>query len=82
VVVERYPKLRAIEEYERLSGELANTENRVNVARTCFNGTVREYNGSVLIFPNSILAKMWGFYEHDYYVNKENSENEARIKLD
>jgi LemA protein len=81
VVVERYPKLKAIEEYERLSNELKNTENRINEARTYYNQTVRDYNGVVLIFPNKILASLWSFKEQDYYAYQAEAK-ENRINLE
>lgn len=82
VVVEKYPKLLAIEEYKELSREVRNTEDRINIARTDFNGTVREFNSVVLTFPNKIIAKKYGFVEHEYYVNQPESEKNYKINFD
>jgi len=67
LVVERYPKLTATEQYKNLMVEVRITEDRINVARTEYNGVVREYNMSVITFPNKILAEMFNFKEEGFY---------------
>jgi LemA protein len=67
VVVERYPDLKANQNFIRLQDELAGTENRITVARQRFNETVRMYNTTVRRFPANIVAGMFGFEKKDIY---------------
>lgn len=57
VVVERYPDLKANQNFQDLQHQLEGTENRINVARTRYNKTVEIFNGSIRVFPNSLTNK-------------------------
>ena len=54
VVMERYPDLKANQNFSDLQNQLEGTENRINVARVRYNQAVQEFNTSIRIFPNSI----------------------------
>lgn len=54
VVVEKYPDLKANQNFQDLQHQLEGTENRINVARTRYNKAVEVFNISIRIFPNSI----------------------------
>jgi len=54
VVVERYPDLKAIQNFLDLQHQLEGTENRINVARVRFNDAVRIFNTSIRTFPNNL----------------------------
>ena len=54
VVVEKYPDLKANQNFLDLQNQLEGTENRINVARVRFNKSVQEFNTSIRIFPNSL----------------------------
>ncbi len=54
VVVERYPDLKANQNFLDLQNQLEGTENRINVARVRYNKVVQEFNTSIRIFPNSL----------------------------
>jgi LemA protein len=54
VVMERYPELKANQNFSDLQNQLEGTENRINVARVRYNQAVQEFNTSIRIFPNSI----------------------------
>ncbi len=82
VVFERYPELKAIEQYNKLSDEVRITEDRINVARTDYNGVVKEYNLSVKTFPNNLLANMFKFVEEKFFVNEKDTSKCPKIKLD
>ena len=60
VTVERYPDLKANQNFLELQSQLEGTENRINVARDRFNATIEPYNNHVKTFPNSILATNLG----------------------
>lgn len=58
VVVEKYPDLKANQNFMDLQNQLEGTENRINVARTRFNKAVETFNVSLRIFPNSLTNSM------------------------
>ena len=57
VVAERYPDLKANENFRDLQNQLEGTENRINVARQRYNATVQTFNTSIRTFPNSLTNK-------------------------
>ena len=57
VVMERYPELKADQNFRDLQHQLEGTENRINVARVRYNEAVRVYNTSIRTFPNSLTNK-------------------------
>jgi LemA protein len=58
VVVEKYPDLKANQNFMDLQHQLEGTENRINVARTRFNKAVETFNTSIRIFPNSLTNSL------------------------
>lgn len=67
VVVERYPELKADQNFLRLQDELAGTENRLAVARMRYNDAARAYNTSAKSFPTLITARLFGFEAKPYF---------------
>ena len=66
VASEKYPELKANENFTALQTQLESTENRINVARLDFNQAVQDYNSKIRSFPANITAKMFGFTEKGY----------------
>lgn len=60
-VAEAYPDLKANQNMMQLSEELTSTENKVAFARQAFNDAVMNYNNTREVFPNSVVAGMFGF---------------------
>lgn len=60
VSVEAYPQLRATESFMALQDQLAESENRISVARRDYNAAVREYNTYIRQFPQAITARVIG----------------------
>jgi LemA protein len=58
VVVERYPDLKANQNFLDLQNQLEGTENRINVARVKYNKSVQEFNTSIRTFPNSMTNSL------------------------
>ena len=58
LVVERYPDLKANQNFQDLQHQLEGTENRINVARTRYNKSVEVFNSSIRIFPNNLTNKL------------------------
>ena len=76
MLVEKYPELKANEQFINLQDELAGTENRIAVARKEYNVKVKEYNDNIIVFPNNIISSMFGFDKKEYFKAKD-SANEA-----
>ena len=74
VVVERYPELKATQNFRDLQVELEGTENRISVERRNFNEKAREFNTYIKQFPQSIIAGMKGFTERPYFEAMEGTE--------
>ncbi len=74
LVVERYPDLKANQNFLELQSQLEGTENRINVARDRFNEAVEPYNKHIKIFPNSLLAGLFNFDQMNYYKADAGSE--------
>lgn len=68
---ERYPDLKANENFSELINELERTENRINVERNRFNGSVQSFNSKVRRFPTSLAASLFGFEQHGYFQSAE-----------
>jgi len=67
VVVERYPDLKANQNFLELQAQLEGTENRISNERRKFNETVQEYNAYIKRFPNNLFASMFGFAPREYF---------------
>ena len=67
VVVEKYPDLKANQNFLDLQAQLEGTENRIAVARNRFNDVVLPYNLYIKKFPNNTLASMYGFEPKGYF---------------
>src|SRR5213592_2882736 len=61
VVSERYPELRATQNFQNLQAQLEGTENRISVERGNFNSAVQEYNTAARTFPTNLFAGEFGF---------------------
>ena len=81
VTVERYPDLKANQNFQTLQAQLEGTENRISVERRKFNDTARGYNTSIRRFPANIVAALFGFDRHPYFEAEEGSETAPEVKF-
>ena len=81
VVVERYPDLKANENFLSLQSQLEGTENRIAVERKRFNEAAREFNTYIRKFPKVILANMFGFREKPYFKAQEGADVAPKVKF-
>lgn len=82
VTVERYPELRANQNFLNLQSQLEGTENRINVARNRYNEAVNEYNKYIRVFPNNIVAGWLGFEPMVRYEADAGSEDAPDVEFD
>ena len=74
VVVERYPDLKANQNFLELQAQLEGTENRITVERQKYNETVRLFNTTIRRFPANILAGIFGFERKVNFEAKEGAD--------
>jgi len=67
VVVERYPDLKASQNFLALQSQLEGTENRIAVERKRYNEAVRGYNTMIKRFPTNMIASTFGFDKVTYF---------------
>lgn len=67
VTIERYPDLKANQNFLDLQTQLEGTENRITVERMKFNDSVQAYNSYLRGFPRNLLAGMYGFEQRGYF---------------
>jgi len=82
VVIERYPELKANQNFLQLQDELAGTENRIAVERRRFNQTAQEYNSTVRRVPERLIAGWLGFAERPYFQATPGSEQAPEVDFD
>lgn len=73
---ESYPELKANENFKSLQVELTGTEDKIAFARQFYNDTVQKYNETIGIFPNNIIANMFGFKEEEFFKVMTDAEKE------
>ncbi len=81
VTVEKYPDLKANENFKELQVQLEGTENRISVARRDYNESARKYNTTLRSFPKNILAGMFGFEKKAYFEAQEGSEQALTVQF-
>jgi LemA protein len=77
VVSEQYPDLKANQNMMQLTEELTSTENKVSFARQAYNDAVMAYNTAREIFPNVVLAGMFGFLPAELFKIEDPTERNA-----
>ena len=82
VVVERYPELKANQNFLELQSQLEGTENRINVERNRFNEKVNIYDIHTTKFPNKLLAGWFGFEEMPRYQADAGSEQAPDVNFE
>lgn len=81
VTVERYPDLKANQNFVELQSQLEGTENRIDVARTRFNEAVKPYNSYIRTFPKSLIAKIAGFDKKAYFESEDGAEKPVDVEF-
>ena len=82
VSVERYPDLKANQNFLELQAQLEGTENRITVERQKFNEAARNYNVAIRRFPNNIFAGMFGFEKKGYFEASEGAEQAPVVSFE
>ena len=79
VTVEKYPDLKANQNYLDLQSQLESCENSIANARREFNEVARDYNTHLRRFPNNLIANMFGFEKKPYFEAPEAAQNAPNV---
>jgi LemA protein len=82
VVAERYPDLKATENFKELQAQLEGTENRISVERGRFNEAVQAYNTAIKSFPATLYAGFFGFHPKPYFSATPGAETPPKVQFD
>ena len=82
VVIERYPELKANQNFLQLQDELAGTENRIAVERRRFNQVAQVYNSAVRRIPERLIAGWLGFSERPYFQATPGADQAPEVDFD
>jgi LemA protein len=82
LVSERYPELRANQNFLSLQAQLEGTENRISVERGNFNEAVKDYNTAVRSFPTALFAGMFGFPPRPFFNAQPGADKAPEVKFD
>ena len=80
-VVERYPELKATQNYRDLQVALEGSENRIATERRKFNEVAQDFNVYIKRFPNNMLAGMFGFTARPYFESAEGAEKAPQVQF-
>lgn len=81
VVVEKYPDLKANQNFIELQAQLEGTENRITVERQKYNEAARQYNTTIRQFPKNIFANMFGFSRKEYFEANQGAETAPEVQF-
>ncbi len=81
VVSERYPELKANQNFQQLQAQLEGTENRISVERGNFNEAVQTYNTTVRRFPTNLFAGMLGFQPRPFFNAQPGAEKAPTVNF-
>lgn len=75
-VAENYPQLKANENFLGLQKELSSIEHDIQLSRRYYNGTARNYNAAIVVFPASVIAGATNMHKKPYFELDNKSERE------
>ncbi|MDD5289268.1 MAG: LemA family protein [Dehalococcoidales bacterium] len=78
VVVERYPELKANQNFLALQEELTSTENKISFSRQAYNDVVLQYNNKTQQFPSNVVAGMFNFKKEQEFLQATEGEAERK----
>ncbi|MCK9417252.1 MAG: LemA family protein [Candidatus Dojkabacteria bacterium] len=80
-VAENYPELKANENFRELQVSLKALEDNIQKSRRFYNGTVRDFNSMIAVFPNSIIAGIMGYKAMPFFEASEEEKENVKIKF-
>jgi LemA protein len=80
-VVENYPDLKANQNVLSLQEELTTTENQISFSRQHYNSSVLDFNNAIQVFPNNLLAGMFGFTKREFFEAEPEAASVPNVDL-
>lgn len=80
-VAESYPELKASVNFGKLQDELSSLENELQMARRYYNGTVRDFNSAIQVFPAVLISKRLGYSAAAFFGADDESREPAPVKF-
>ena len=80
-IAESYPDLKANENFKELSKELTKCEEDIANSRKYYNGSVRQFNDKVVVFPTNIIAALFGFHKKTMFEIDEAERNNVKVEF-
>lgn len=80
-LTEQYPDLKADRNFLRLQHNLADIEEKIGQSRRYYNGTVREYNQSIAVFPKNFVALAFGFQPFEFFKEDETARTAPTVRF-
>jgi LemA protein len=80
-VTENYPNLQANQNFLDLQNQLSQVESEIEKSRRFYNGTVKQYNNQIQVFPNNIFAPMFGFKERKFFEVAEAERENVKVEF-
>jgi LemA protein len=80
-LTEQYPELKANQNFQHLQSQLDNMEEKINQSRRYYNGTAREYNQILVVFPNNLVAGFFGFQPVSFFQEDEAARTAPVVKF-
>lgn len=80
-LAENYPELKANTNFLELQSNLKELEDNIQKSRRFYNGTVRDFNSMIVVFPNNILAGMFGFKAEPFFEASVEEQKNVEIKF-
>lgn len=81
VTVEKYPDLKANQNFLELQAQLEGTENRITIERQKFNDVTQSYNATIRKFPGNLTASMFGFEKKGYFEAEKGAEKVPTVQF-
>ncbi len=80
-LAEQYPDLKANQNFMELQATLKEVEEHIQMSRRYYNGTVRDFNTKIEVFPNNLVAKMLGFGKKEFFEAKEDEKENVKVSF-
>lgn len=80
-IAEAYPELKAQEGFVNLQKELSDTEDKVAYSRQFYNSVVRQFNEKIVVFPNNLIAPMFGFKQEEFFEAEEKEREAVKVQF-
>ncbi|MBD3157092.1 LemA family protein [Candidatus Peregrinibacteria bacterium] len=80
-VAENYPDLKANQNFMDLQATLREIEEHIQMSRRYYNGTVRDFNTKLQVFPNNLIAGMLGFQKREYFEIEDEERRNVKVSF-